>query len=104
MEKQLNLRMCFACGIENPIGLKLKFYTDGEDRCIAHFHPRPAHQGYPGQVHGGLVSTLLDEPTPIPLSLAFSLYDRVPLDREKSRSVLYGIETGALHQRMMPID
>ena len=61
MEKQPNSRMCFACGIENPIGLKLKFYTDGEDRCTVHFHPRPEHQGYPGQVHGGLVSTLLDE-------------------------------------------
>jgi acyl-coenzyme A thioesterase PaaI-like protein len=43
------------------IGLKLKFYTDGEDRCITHFHPRPEHQGYPGQLHGGLISTLLDE-------------------------------------------
>jgi hypothetical protein len=28
MEKQPNSRMCFVCGIENPIGLKLKFYTD----------------------------------------------------------------------------
>jgi hypothetical protein len=28
MERQPNSRMCFVCGIENPIGLKLKFYTD----------------------------------------------------------------------------
>jgi acyl-coenzyme A thioesterase PaaI-like protein len=61
MEKQPNSRMCFACGTENPIGLKLKFYTDGEDRCIATFHPRPEHQSYPGQLHGGLISTLVDE-------------------------------------------
>jgi hypothetical protein len=67
MEKQPNSRMCFVCGIENPIGLKLKFYTDDEGRCIARFRPKPQHQGYPGQLHGGIISTLLDEPTQIPL-------------------------------------
>jgi hypothetical protein len=44
MEKQPNSRMCFVCGIENPIGLKLKFYTDDEGRCIARFRPEPQHQ------------------------------------------------------------
>jgi acyl-coenzyme A thioesterase PaaI-like protein len=67
MEKQPNSSMCFLCGVNNPIGLKLAFYTDGEDRCIASFQPRPEHQGYPGQLHGGIVTTLLDEPTQIPL-------------------------------------
>ena len=61
MEKQPNSRMCFLCGIDNPIGLKLKFYTDDEGRCIARFHPKPEHQGYPGQLHGGIISALLDE-------------------------------------------
>ena len=61
MEKQPNSRMCFVCGIENPIGLHLKFYTDDEQRCIARFQPQPAHQGYPGHLHGGIISTLLDE-------------------------------------------
>lgn len=61
MEKQPNSRMCFLCGIENPIGLKLKFYTDDEGRCIARFNPRPEHQGFPGQLHGGIISALLDE-------------------------------------------
>jgi acyl-coenzyme A thioesterase PaaI-like protein len=61
MEKQPNSRMCFVCGIENPIGLKLFFYTDDEGRCIARFRPKPEHQGYPGQLHGGIISTLLDE-------------------------------------------
>lgn len=61
MEKQPNSRMCFVCGIENPIGLHLKFYTDDEGRCIARFRPKPEHQGYPGQLHGGIISTLLDE-------------------------------------------
>jgi acyl-coenzyme A thioesterase PaaI-like protein len=61
MEKQPNSRMCFLCGIDNPIGLKLAFYSDGPDRCIAQFRPRPEHQGYPGQLHGGIISALLDE-------------------------------------------
>ena len=61
MKKQPNSRMCFVCGIENPIGLKLKFYTDDEGRCIARFRPKPEHQGYPGHLHGGIISTLLDE-------------------------------------------
>jgi hypothetical protein len=30
MEKQPNSRMCFVCGIDNPIGLHLHFYTDDE--------------------------------------------------------------------------
>jgi uncharacterized protein (TIGR00369 family) len=53
--------MCFVCGIDNPIGLHLKFYTDDEGRCIARFRPKPEHQGYPGHLHGGIISTLLDE-------------------------------------------
>jgi acyl-coenzyme A thioesterase PaaI-like protein len=65
MEKQPNSRMCFVCGIDNPIGLHLSFYTDEEGRCIARFRPKPEHQGYPGHLHGGLISTLLDVPTQV---------------------------------------
>jgi acyl-coenzyme A thioesterase PaaI-like protein len=53
-------RHCYACGDLNPIGLQLKFRMEGE-WAIADFIARPEHQGYPGYVHGGLVSTLLDE-------------------------------------------
>jgi acyl-coenzyme A thioesterase PaaI-like protein len=63
MEKQPNSRICFVCGIENPIGLHLAFTTDDEGRCTARFRPSPEHQGYPGQLHGGIISTLLDVPT-----------------------------------------
>lgn len=61
MQKQPSSRMCFVCGIENEIGLHLHFYTDEAGRCIARFRPKPEHQGYPGQLHGGIISTLLDE-------------------------------------------
>ena len=65
MDKPPNSRMCFVCGIENPRGLKLKFCTDDEGRCIARFRPKPERQGYLGQLHGGIISTLLDVPTRI---------------------------------------
>ena len=63
MEKQPNSRMCFVCGIDNPIGLHLHFYTDDEGRCVTRFRPKPEHQGYPGQLHGEVISTILDAPT-----------------------------------------
>lgn len=53
--------MCFACGKDNPISLGLKFESIGEDKVAAEFEPRAEHQGYEGIIHGGIVSTLLDE-------------------------------------------
>ncbi|MFQ6057252.1 MAG: PaaI family thioesterase [Anaerolineae bacterium] len=61
MRKQPNSRMCFVCGMENPIGLKLFFYENEQGQVIAHFTPREEHQGYPEVMHGGLVTALLDE-------------------------------------------
>lgn len=61
MQKQPNSRMCFLCGMENPMGLKLFFYTDEQGRCIARYRPLDEHQGYPGTLHGGITSALLDE-------------------------------------------
>lgn len=51
---------CFGCGELNPQGLKLKFAKAGE-KIIAQFVPQEFHQGYPGIMHGGITSTLLDE-------------------------------------------
>lgn len=61
MKKQPNSQMCFVCGLENPIGLKMAFYEDDEGRVVANFTTRDEHQGYPGVVHGGIVTALLDE-------------------------------------------
>jgi len=51
---------CFACGTDNPIGLMLRFHPDGDGVC-GDFTPHREHQGYKGIVHGGILSTLLDE-------------------------------------------
>jgi acyl-coenzyme A thioesterase PaaI-like protein len=53
--------MCFICGIENPVGLKLKIY-EIEPGVIESTFTAPDHfQGYPGVLHGGIVATILDE-------------------------------------------
>jgi len=57
---QLGYHQCFVCGRDNPIGLKLEF-TWAEDGVSAEFVPRPEHQGWWNQMHGGLVATILDE-------------------------------------------
>lgn len=52
--------MCFACGRDNAIGLKLDFHQEGES-VKAEFVPGEPYQGWPGVVHGGLICTMLDE-------------------------------------------
>jgi len=59
--KQPNSRHCFACGIENPIGLKLKFFKTADDEVTAEFIAPPDYEGYPGVLHGGVTATILDE-------------------------------------------
>ncbi len=51
---------CFVCGPKNPIGLKVDFHFNGKT-IKTEFIPRKEHQGYLDIVHGGIISTLLDE-------------------------------------------
>src|SRR5688572_16769979 len=51
---------CFVCGESNPSGLNLRFYTDGRIVRVE-FQPRPEHVGFKHAVHGGIISTVLDE-------------------------------------------
>ena len=60
MQPLPHTRSCFVCGEANPLGLNLRFETDG--RLVrAKFAPRPEHNGFKGVVHGGLITTVLDE-------------------------------------------
>ena len=62
MHKLPNSRNCFACGMENPIGLKLEMYADPESGGVVCDYTIPKkYEGYPGVAHGGIVATLLDE-------------------------------------------
>lgn len=51
---------CFVCGQSNPGGLHIRFFTDG-NVAFCQYKPSEQYQGYDGVLHGGLISTLLDE-------------------------------------------
>lgn len=53
--------MCFICGVENPIGLKLKIYQTSPGVIEATYTAPDHFQGYPGILHGGIVASILDE-------------------------------------------
>jgi uncharacterized protein (TIGR00369 family) len=55
-----NSEECFACGKNNPIGLKLKFSPIPNGVC-AEFAPTKEFEGFQQIIHGGIVATLLDE-------------------------------------------
>lgn len=57
---QPSYQRCFGCGLENPSGLRVQYFTEGE-QVVAEFTPQPEHEGFPGFVHGGILYTLLDE-------------------------------------------
>lgn len=72
-------RMCLVCGADNVAGLHARFYElqPEEDEAgraggstpdasrsaelLGVFTPQPEHQSYPGRLHGGISSAILDE-------------------------------------------
>jgi acyl-coenzyme A thioesterase PaaI-like protein len=58
---QPNSKNCFVCGLANPFGLKLRFYTTSPEEVTAEYTVPHHYQGYPGVVHGGIVAAMLDE-------------------------------------------
>ncbi len=52
--------MCFACGPDNPIGLRISFeLKDGV--CTGEFTADENHVGYENTVHGGIIFSALDD-------------------------------------------
>ena len=51
---------CFGCCPDNPIGLHLEFYEDG-DYIVSKWNPQHNYQGWVNTMHGGILSTLIDE-------------------------------------------
>jgi uncharacterized protein (TIGR00369 family) len=70
-------RMCLVCGADNPFGLQARFYeleaqAAGTEagggaapaagrELLGIFTVREEHQSYPGRLHGGVSSAILDE-------------------------------------------
>ena len=53
-------KSCFVCGSRNPVGLNLRFESDGKI-LRSRFTLCANHCGFLGVVHGGVLATVLDE-------------------------------------------
>jgi len=67
-------RNCFVCGVENPVGLKLKFFLVEAGLVEAAYEAPARFEGYPGVLHGGIVASILDETS----GRAFGLSEEQP--------------------------
>lgn len=65
MNKQPNSYHCFICGVKNVAGVQVAFYETvdaaGKAEVLARFTAQAVHQGYPGRLHGGVATGVLDE-------------------------------------------
>ena len=46
---------CFGCSPDNPLGLHMEFFEDGDD-VVSYWHPQEHFQGWTGVMHGGILS------------------------------------------------
>lgn len=59
---RLQMNYCFACGKNNPDGMRLRFTYDEERDCfVCRFRLGKRYTGPPGHAHGGIIATILDE-------------------------------------------
>jgi uncharacterized protein (TIGR00369 family) len=59
---RLRKNYCFACGKDNPQGMRLKFvYDDQRQRFVCRFRLGKRYTGPPGHCHGGIIATILDD-------------------------------------------
>ncbi|MBZ5682368.1 MAG: PaaI family thioesterase [Acidobacteriia bacterium] len=59
---KLQKNLCFACGLNNPDGMRLKFTLDEKRQMsICRFRLGTRYTGPPGHCHGGIIATILDD-------------------------------------------
>lgn len=61
IKKQKNSKMCMICGMDNSYGVKGQFYEMEDGSVCGLFTFKEEHQSYPGRVHGGMISAMIDE-------------------------------------------
>jgi len=61
MKKQPTSRLCFVCGESNPAGVHVRFYEQEDGSVLSRFTGQEHHQGYPGRMHGGVITAIMDE-------------------------------------------
>lgn len=52
-------KVCFGCGANNPAGLHIQSFWDGEE-AVCFWEPQAPYQGWPGITCGGIIATLID--------------------------------------------
>ena len=60
---------CYVCGQAHPRGLRIRFFVGTDGQVHAQFRPDDTQTSYDGIVHGGVISTLLDEILGWPIAL-----------------------------------
>jgi len=59
---QMQKNYCFACGMNNPDGMRLKFTLDEKTKTSqCRFRLDTRYTGPPGHCHGGIIATILDD-------------------------------------------
>lgn len=53
------IRNCFGCGADNPHGMKIKSFLEG-DEAVSTWRAKEHHCSYPGYLNGGVACTLID--------------------------------------------
>jgi uncharacterized protein (TIGR00369 family) len=61
LKKQANSHDCLICGVDNPLGVKARFYEMEDGSLEALFSFRSEHQSYPERTHGGMIAAIIDE-------------------------------------------
>jgi uncharacterized protein (TIGR00369 family) len=51
---------CVVCAPSHPLGLRVEYHVGADGLVHAEFACHQVFQGYPGQLHGGVVTALLD--------------------------------------------
>lgn len=84
---------CFLCGSLNPSGLQLKFEPGPEGSLQARWRSEKRFQGYAGVLHGGIISSVLDE---VMINLPWKLHDAPVTTAELNVRFLKPAPVGAL--------
>jgi uncharacterized protein (TIGR00369 family) len=85
---------CFACGQNNPDGMRLKFTLDEERQTfVCKFRLGKRYTGPPGHCHGGIIATILDDA----MGKVNKLHHVIALTKEMTVQYLKPVP---LHQRL----
>ncbi len=61
LKKQNNTPDCLVCGLHNDASLHTRFYELEGNIVCGVFRNENRHQSFPGRMHGGMISAILDE-------------------------------------------